>query len=242
MSGPALVSCALAGAVLLAAAAPALAQRPDAKPAPPVFAVGTGVVNVTVTVLDKDGKLVTDLGPDDFSVFEDGRRQQITLFGRAHEPGQDEILALDLGLLMDTSQSMLEELRLSQEAALRFLDAVPRARDLLTVFFAQDIQISRYTSESQQGLIQRIEEATGGGNTALYDAIAVYLSRVSDSTGRKVMVLFSDGEDTISTTTRSEVLQLVKSSGVTIYPIGFTAGLSSGTQGTLAKAAKCSTR
>ena len=123
---------------------------------------------------------------------------------------------------------MLKELRLSQEAATRFLENIPRARDLLTIFFDQDIRISRYNSENQQGLYQRIMETKGSGNTALYDAIAVYLSRVADTPGRKILVLLTDGEDTTSATSLTELIQLVKASPVTIYPVAFTGSFSMG--------------
>ncbi len=194
-------------------------------PPRPVFSAGLDAVNVTVAVRDEKGRLVSDLGRDDFTVWEDGRRQQVQVFARAYEPGQDETLALDLGMLLDTSESMLKELRLSQEAAVRFLDAVPRARELVTVFFSDDIRVSRYDSESQQGLIERILDAKGGGNTALYDAIAVYLSRIQDSSGRKILVLFTDGDDVGSRTTVTDVMELVRMSSVTVYPIAFTGSL-----------------
>jgi Ca-activated chloride channel family protein len=147
----------------------------------------------------------------------------VDLFARAFEPGQDETLTLDLGLLFDTSFSMIDDLRLSREAVVRFLDAVPRARELFTIFFSEDIHVSRYDSENQQGLIERIQEVQGGGNTVLYDAIAVYLSRVQDSPGRKVLVLFTDGEDSRSRLSMAEVVNLVRSSSVVIYPISFAA-------------------
>jgi Ca-activated chloride channel homolog len=194
---------------------------------PPLFPVGLDVVNLTVTVLDRQGRLIEDLGAEDFEVYEDGRRQQITVFARAGGPGAEaaaptgDPLALDLGLLMDTSDSMLPELKASQQAALRFLDAIPRARDLLTIFFDHDIQVSRYDSESQQGLIDRIQAAEGGGGTALYDALAVYLSRIEDDPGRKVAVLFTDGEDTTSTVDLGQLVHLVRSSPVTVYAVAF---------------------
>jgi len=205
-------------------------------PSPPVFAVDTEVVNLTVAVRDQGGNLVTDLGPDDFLILEDGRPQVVQVFGRAHEAGQDEVLGLDLGLLMDTSTSMLEELKLSQEAAVRFLETIPRARELLTIFFDDEIRLSRYDSENQQGLFGRIHAAKGGGNTALYDAITVYLSRIEGSAGRKVLVLFTDGEDTVSDVKRSELVQIVRSSAVTIYPIAFSKGLRPGSPTLLARA------
>ncbi len=202
-----------------------------------VFSVGLDAVNVTVAVRDDRGRLVSDLKREDFVIEEDGRPQEVMLFARAFEPGQDETLGLDLGLLFDTSDSMLKELRLSQEAAVRFLDAIPRARELFTIFFAGDIHLSRYDSESQQGLIERIMDATGGGYTALYDAIAVYLSRVQDSPGRKVLVLFTDGEDSDSRLSLPEVLDLVRSSSVVVYPIAFTSHFPAGdARGSLPKA------
>jgi Ca-activated chloride channel homolog len=219
----------IAAAAVLQLASPASPQAPPS-PAVPVFPIDLDVVNVTVTVRDDQDQLVADLGPEDFVLREDGEEQPIQVFGRAMEPGQDETLALDLGMLLDTSQSMLKELKLSQVAAIRFLDAIPRARELITIFFDQDIRISRYTSENQQGLFARIQEAQGGGNTALYDAITVYLSRVQGSPGRKVLVVFSDGEDSISEVGMSEVLELIRSCPVTIYPIAFSGGFVPGSQ------------
>ncbi len=204
-------------AAALTFATPAFAA-PDPKP---VFGADVDVVHLTATVLDAKGDLVTDLEASDFDVLEEGRPQAVSVFGRAHEPGQDKLLALDLGLLFDTSQSMLEELKLSREAAVRFLDAIPRARELLTIFFDQDIRISRYDSENQQGLLERIFEAKGGGNTALYDSVAVYLSRVQDAPGRKVLVLFTDGEDSTSTLGLADVVDLLRASNVTAYVIAF---------------------
>lgn len=229
----ALLSSALV-ALALAAAEPAAPVRAVPVPPPPVFRADLDLVYLNVVVRDQRGRLVKDLSARDFHVFEDGRPQKIEVFGRAYDPGQDELMALDLGMLFDTSESMLEELKLSQEAAVRFLDSVPRARDLLTVFFDSDIRISRYDSESQQGLFERIHAAKSGGQTALYDAVAAYLSRVEDSPGRKVLVLFTDGEDSNSTLTRQEMLQLLKSSTITVYVIGFRGIAPPGSQRALA--------
>ena len=209
-------------AVLALAALPSAAADNE-KSRAPEFKVGVDVVNVTVTVRDHLGQLVPDLTADDFVVYEDGRRQRVEVFARASEPGQEDALALDLGLLIDTSESMANQMKLTRDSALRFLDAIPRARDLLVIFFDQDIRISRYDSEHQQGLIDRIVDMKGVGNTALYDAISVYLSRVQDGQGRKVLVLFSDGEDTTSSINLPELVDLVRSSNVTVYPISYAA-------------------
>ncbi|HEY3120310.1 MAG TPA: VWA domain-containing protein [Vicinamibacteria bacterium] len=217
-------------AVLLA---PGSAPGQGAAPRGPVFRVGVETVHVTVTVQDKDGRCIADLRPDEFVVLEDGRPQPLELVARAVEPGNDEALVLDLGLLLDTSESMMKEMKLSQEAAVRFLENIPRARELFTIFFDEDIRISRYDSENQQGLFERIHDTKSAGNTALYDAIAVYISRIEESPGRKVLVVLTDGEDSISRTSFSEVVRLIRSSPVTIYPIALLGGFPSGSARTV---------
>jgi len=198
-----------------------------------VFGSDLDLVNVTIIVRDDKGHLVPDLEAEDFTVFEDGRRQEALVFGSpaslgGEQPLENDNFNINLGLLLDTSESMLKEMRLSQQAATRFLENIPRARDLITIFFDQDIRISRYNSENQQGLFSRIMEAKGNGYTALYDAITVYLSRVADTPGRKVLVLLTDGEDTTSAITLAELLQVVKTSPVTIYPVAFTGSFTMG--------------
>lgn len=221
--------------LVLAAATATVAAASDpqqADPPRPTFPSESELVNVNVVVLDAKGKLVTGLTRDDFVVYEDDQRMDLALFGRAFtdqaEAGTDDDVALDLGLMLDTSESMIKPLKLSQEAASRFLESIPRARELYTIFFSEEIRVSRYDSESQQGLYDRIHGLRGGGNTALYDAVAVYLSRVQGQSGRKVLVIFSDGEDSISELTFGELLRLVRSSPVTIYPIAFLEGLRPG--------------
>ena len=199
----------------------ALAAATAAAQGTPVFRAGLDLVDVTVTVRDGKGGLVADLTADDFVVREDGRPQKVEVFAPAARPEERQELALNLGMLFDTSESMRKDLKLSQESAIRFLDAIPRARDLLLIFFDRDIRISRYNSENQQGIFGRILEAKGEGFTALYDAIAVYLSRVVETPGRKVLVVFTDGDDTTSQVPPQEVQRLVRSSSATIYPVAF---------------------
>jgi Ca-activated chloride channel family protein len=204
------------GSVVLALAAATASAQPT-----PVFRAGLDLVNVTVTVRDGKGGLVADLTADDFVVREDGRLQKVEIFAPAARPEERQELALNLGMLFDTSESMRKDLKLSQESAIRFLDAIPRARDLLLIFFDRDIRISRYNSENQQGIFGRILEAKGEGFTALYDAVAVYVSRIAETPGRKVLVIFTDGDDTTSQVPPHEVQRLVRSTEVTIYPVAF---------------------
>jgi len=213
----------LLACLVLCAAAPCPAAQDT-----PIFDVEVDVVHVTVTVRDEDGNLVSDLEADDFVVKEDGREQVVEVFAPAADPEEREELVLNLGMLFDTSSSMRDNLELSRVSAMRFLDAIPRAKDLILIFFDEDIQISRYSSEKQQGIFGRILETESRNATALYDSIAVYLSRVMGTPGRKVLVIFSDGDDTISSVRPDEVIRLLRSTNVTIYPVPFMAKAGAG--------------
>lgn len=223
----------------------AQAQDPPIRPKVPLtFATEARTVNLTITVRGVDGKLMKDLLAKDFTVYEDDKPQDIQFFARVFDPsrvgddgeGAPDPTAIDLGMLFDTSTSMAEVLKLSQNAATQFLEAIPRARALTTVFFDSDIRLSRFNSESQQGLFDRIQKAKSGGDTLLRDAIAVYLSRITDDPGRKIVVLFTDGEDSKSLISTTELKDLVRSSTVTIYPIVFSGKYSDSAGGLQAKA------
>jgi Ca-activated chloride channel family protein len=224
----------------------AIAQPPQDPPVRPriplTFATEARTVNLTLTVRGLDGKLIRDLTADDFTIYEDDKPRPIRgdFFARVFDPsraddegqeGAPDPTAIDLGILFDTSESMKETLRLSQDAASQFLESIPRARELTTVFFDSDIRLSRFNSESQQGLFDRLQKSKGSGNTLLRDAIAVYLSRISDDPGRKIMVIFTDGEDQRSLISIQEMKDLVRSSTVTIYPILFQGKYSSTSAG-----------
>jgi Ca-activated chloride channel family protein len=221
-------------------------QDPPIRPRVPLtFAAEARTVNLTVTARGPDGKLLRDLTQGDFKVFEDDKPVEIQYFARVFDPsragdegqeGAPDPTAIDLGMLFDTSSSMEEVLRLSQNAASQFLESIPRARELTAVFFDSDIRLSRFSSESQQGLFSRLQKSKSGGNTLLHDAIAVYLSRISDDPGRKIMVIFTDGEDSKSLVTIPELKDIVRSSTVTIYPILFSGKYSNNTAGLQAKA------
>lgn len=237
----------LVGAAVLAGAAFAQDPAPVRPRAPLSFAAEARTVNVTVTVRGDDGRFLKNLTAQDFAIFEDEQLQDIAYFARvfdasrANEGGRDgapDPTAIDLGMLFDTSESMAEVLRLSQDAAVQFLETIPRARELTTVFFDSDIRLSRYNSEAQQGLFDRIQKTKTpkGGNTLLYDGMAMYLSRVSDEPGRKIMVIFTDGEDVRSQVTFSELKDLLRSSTVTVYPIVFKGVYSNSSAGLRANA------
>ena len=190
--------------------------RPSAQQ--PTFRAETELVNVGVTVSDARGTFHTDLGPDDFEVFEDDRRQTIKYFARAEA---DEAPELHVGLLFDTSGSMGEDIGLARTAAIRFLNRLDDARDITIVDFDTEVRVGKYEQHDFPRIVERIRSRKPAGKTAMYDALAVYLHGAARDQGRKILVLFTDGGDTRSTIRFGDVMTLIRASDATIYAIGF---------------------
>jgi Ca-activated chloride channel family protein len=185
----------------------------------PVFKTGVDLVNVAVTVGDRKGNLVTDLTRDDFEVFEDGRKQVVSYFAGG-EPSGGDAPELHLGLMLDVSESMGEDLSFIKTAAIKFLNRLTDAVDVTVVDFDTEVRAARYSQSDFARLIERIRLKKAGGNTAIYDAVGVYLDGASGQSGRKVMLLYTDGGDTRSSLPFHELMDLLKASDVTVYVIG----------------------
>jgi len=185
------------------------------------------MVNLGVTVVDRKGSFLTNLGEKDFEVYEDGQKQALRFFvpcdagtvrGDRAAPGAE----LHLGALFDISGSMEGDIHLSQTAAIRFLDALQDARDFTLVEFDTEVRVARYSQWEFSRLIERIRSRKAEGRaTALWDATGVYLDGASDQDGRKILVLYTDGGDTGSSITFGDLLDLLKASDVTVHAIGF---------------------
>jgi Ca-activated chloride channel family protein len=205
-------------AVCAAAAAQA---RPGAEPRQqaPMFRGGVDLVNVGVTVTDKRGNLITDLRGDDFEIREDGRLQTIRYFSMG-ELTSGPSPELHLGVLLDVSGSMAEDIGFTRTAAIRFLNALLDAVDITLVDFDTEVRVARYGQRDFARLVERIRQQKLGIYTSMYDAIGVYLDGADGQEGRKIMVLYTDGGDTHSALRFSEVVDLLKASDVTVYAIG----------------------
>jgi Ca-activated chloride channel family protein len=196
------------------------------------FRAGVEVVSLNVTVTDGTARYVTDLTADDFNVFEDGVKQDVTFFNRTNLP-------IALSLLLDTSASMETKLPVAQEAAIGFARRL-RSQDLAEVidFDSRVIVLQTFT-----GAIADIEHAirktSSGGSTSLFNAVYIALKDLKkvvaknvDEIRRQAIVVLSDGEDTSSLLPFEEVLDLAKRSETAIYAIGLrSADSTSGAKG-----------
>jgi len=185
----------------------------------PVFRSSVDLVNVGVTVTDKKGNLVTDLTRDDFEIVEDGRPQTVRYFASG-DPAGDAGPPLHLGLVLDTSESMGDDMKFTKTAAVKFLNTLVDAVDVTVVDFDTEVRVARYGQADFARLIERIRQRSATGWTALYDAIGVYLHGAAALDGRKIMLLYTDGGDTRSSTPFHELIDLLKASDATIYAIG----------------------
>jgi len=173
---------------------------------------------------------ITGLKPEDFEILEEGKRQSITYFAEGDPEDGDnlgETLPLHLGLTLDTSGSMERDIRDVRTAVIKFLNANRAAIDFTLVDFDTEIRVARYGADEMERLIERIRRRKPDGWTALYDAIGVYLNGVGPLDGQKIMLVYTDGGDTRSELTFSDLLDLLKSSDVTVYAIGYLENQSS---------------
>ncbi len=192
------------------------------------------MVSVPVAVTDKEGNFIKDLKIEDFIVYEDGKRQEIALFAAGLEeswlglaPELKEQLSGSqvIGLIIDASGSMEDDMWLVRESAIKFLASIPKTELLFVIDFDENIRLSSYTSDDQRKIADRIYEVEAEGWTALYDTVGTFLERVYGYSGKKTLVLFSDGVDSRSVLSFSECIDMVKASDLTIHTIQFSKNL-----------------
>ena len=183
----------------------------------PTFKAGVDISTFGVTVTDRKGNIVTDLYRDDFEIVEDGRTQALQYFARGEGESSP---AMHLGLMLDASGSMQNDMKLAQSAAIKFLNMLPAAEDITLVDFDTKVRITRYPQRDFARLVERIRMRKPDGWTALYDALGTYLDGAEQQEGRKILVMYTDGGDTRSALRFGETLDLLKASHVTVYAIG----------------------
>ena len=184
------------------------------------YKTGIEVAGFNVTVVNRQGEPMLGLTADDFEVSEDGVPQTIQYFSAG---SGDNAVLLHIGLLFDVSESMERDLAFSRNAAIKFLNTFPKAADFTLVEFSDDVRAARFSQAEFPRLVERIRGGKAKGRTSLYDAITVYLGSAFDQSGRKVLVIYTDGGDTSSSRSWDETLRLLRAADVTVYPIGFLA-------------------
>ncbi len=176
--------------------------------------VDVKLVNVFVSVTDQKGAPVGGLTRDDFSIAEDDRAQRIAIFERESD------MPLNVTLAIDTSSSVAKDLPDEQRAARGFVQAVLRPQDQISLMgFATTVEeLTRFTKRPDE-IARGIARLQGGGGTAFYDAIVLGSERLGRQKGRKVLVVVSDGDDTVKGSNYDQALEAALRNEIMIYSL-----------------------
>jgi len=211
----------LAGLLFLSCGTFAPAQvRPRNQEPPPTIRAEVALVNVIFTAVDRNGRHVPDLKVDDFMVFEDKQPQKIEYFS---DLGKGSDLPLTIALLIDTSGSVKSKLEYEKETAAEFFREVLRkSKDLaLIIQFDSDVNLVQDFTDDPKRLINALDSLEAGNSTALYDAIYLAANeKLKNETGRKVIVVITDGEDTSSRLKDKAAIEAAQRNDILIYGIG----------------------
>jgi len=196
----------------------------------PRIRVGTNEVSVVFTVTDKHGKHVTDLKQADFRFVDDNKpAQEIRSFHA------ETNLPLQVGLLIDASNSVRDRFKFEQESAIEFLNqTVRRGYDqAMVVGFDATPEVTQDFTDDTEKLGQGVRMLRPGGGTALYDALYYacrdkLLKKAQNGPTRRAIILLSDGEDNLSHVTRGEAIEMAQRAEAIVYTISTNV---SGTKG-----------
>lgn len=202
-------------------------QIPKATPAPTppkideegeIIRVDSNLVPIPVSVLDADGRAVTNLKLENFELQIDGKPAEISDVSRSETP-------VRLALLFDNSSSVLQAREFEKKAAVRFFKRVLRPETDLAALYsvATGSRLEQPLTKSTDQLVEAIENfPPPAGATALLDAIIKAANYLKDSSGRRVVVIVSDGEDTISDATFEDAVKAVQAMNCQVYVVKTT--------------------
>ena len=165
-----------------------------------------------VSASDKDGNFVTDLTKDDFRLYEKDEQQQVLDF-------YNEERRISLAILIDTSTSMRDKIKEVHEAAGAFVDTLREIDQALIIDFDDNVYLIQDLTSDREALKDSIASTEAFGATSIYDAIHAAYRKIGKIEGRKVIILLSDGEDTMSQFGYNRVLEEAKSNSTLIYSI-----------------------
>jgi len=180
------------------------------------FKSGVDLINVTATVTDEDGRFVPSLTKDDFAIFENGRRQEISHFSRDRAP-------VSLGILLDASGSMTPDKMAAARSAIdRFIyDLLGRDDELFFMEFASTARVTQAWTTDRAAISHAVSRVDPVGGTAIYDAVAKAIPMAAAGRHKKkALLVISDGNDTSSTISVPLLRQQIRDSEVLVYALG----------------------
>ncbi len=180
------------------------------------FKSGTSIVAVLSTVTDPQGRLVPSLDRDQFTILDNGKPQEITFF-------QNETQPFTVVVMLDFSFSMNAHLDLLKAATEQFLIRMLPDDKGQVGAFSDKIEFSGTFTSDRDDLIGALKDLQFGNPTRLYDAIDASIDMLEEVPGRKIVLVFTDGDDTASRKGQGDVLDKAREQEVMIYAIGLEA-------------------
>ena len=203
------LSSIVSAVVLLAGTAVLAAARQDQ----PLFKSSVRTVPIYATVVDSAGRLVPDLERADFSILDNAKPVEVSLFSNDSQP-------FSAVVMLDTSASMTANLKLLNRAAEQFLLRLLPVDRAQVGAFNDKIQLSGTFTNNRDELIGALNDLYFGNPTRLNDGIGAGLDALKGIDGRRVVLVFTDGEDTSSRTSFKDVLERARDEEVMVYSIG----------------------
>jgi Ca-activated chloride channel family protein len=191
-----------------------------------VFRSAVELINVTATVTDDNGRFVSGLRKEDFTVYEQGERQEITHFSNERVP-------VSLGIALDVSGSMTPDKMSSARSAIdRFVyDLLGPDDELFFVEFSNTPRLVQDWTTDRRAISRAVARANPNGGTAMFDAVASAIPIAQNGTHtKKALLVISDGNDTNSTTDVRELREQIRESEVMVYALGVDGTVSNATR------------
>jgi len=179
----------------------------------PTFRSSTRIVPVLTTVTDAQGRLVPNLEQEEFTILDNGKPQEITFF-------QNDVQPFHVVVMLDYSASMTANLDLLKAAAEQFILRMLPADKGQVGAFSDKIQFSGKFTNNRDDLIFALSDLQFGNPTRLYDAINESMAMLKEIDGRKVVLVFTDGDDTASRVGFGDVLDRARDEEMMVYAIG----------------------
>ena len=215
----------------------------------PNFQVVVNMVQLNVAVTDKKGNYITGLRPQDFAILEDGIAEKAATFAEGDEParslsdtadrdssapagmakrssdgGSDQTLAslvngANVFVLFDTSDYMYRGFVFAQDAITEFIRSLSTADKIAFYSYSRDISRTSALTADRSQVLRAVRSTVAGDQAALYNALLLTLKDAAQNTGRKVVVVFSNGPDNSSVVPPEDVAEFAQSAGISIYMI-----------------------
>jgi len=200
-------------AAATAAAASALFLASSLGAQTPIFRSGTRVVSLFATVTDAQKRLVPDLTQEDFEVYDNEKLQSLVLF-------ENRIQPISVVVMLDTSLSMTGSIKLLQLAAEQFVLRLLPDDKAKVGAFNDKIEVSDTFTNNRDGLISDAKNLDFGNGTRLWDGVTTALDELKGLDGRRVVLVFTDGDDTSSRASFGNVVDRARAEEVMVYAIG----------------------